>query len=89
MVGGKGSRRADSGKAQPMNLQQAKGLLLSLVDDRTAQYGTAELDMDAAIELCRNAIRYCWLKENYDLAARDVDSIPLSDDFIDSAMRGG
>ena len=70
-----------------MTTDQIKGLWLSLADERGAEHGTAELDMEAAIELCRIGLRYCWLKENYDLAAKDVDSIPLDDAFIDAAMR--
>ena len=68
-----------------MNSEAVKGLLLSLVDERGAEHGTAELDMGAAIELCRMGLRYCYLKENFDLAAKDVDSIPLKDEFIDAA----
>lgn len=70
-----------------MNSDQIKSLFLSLVDERCAQEGTAMMDMEIAIELCQIALRHCWLKENYDLAARDVDSIPLDDAFIDAAMR--
>ena len=69
-----------------MNVETVKGLMLSLVDQRCAEHGTAELDMEAAIELCRIALRFCWLKDNYDLAAKDVDSIPLEDALIDAAM---
>jgi hypothetical protein len=70
-----------------VKVEQIKGLFLSLVDERGAEEGTAMMDMDSAIELCRIALRHCWLKENYDLAARGVDSIPLDDAFIDAAMR--
>lgn len=69
-----------------MDIEAVKGLMLSLVDQRCAEHGTAELDMEAAISLCRNTLRYCWLKDNYDLAAKDVDSIPLDDALIDAAM---
>ena len=70
-----------------MTTDQIKGLLLSLADERGAEHGTAELDMEVAIEICRIGLRYCWLKDNYDIAARGVDSIPLKDEFIDADMR--
>jgi hypothetical protein len=55
-----------------MNTEKVKDLFLSLVDERGAEEGTAVMDMELAIGLCQIALRYCWLKANYDLAAKDV-----------------
>jgi hypothetical protein len=70
-----------------MTLENAKGLLLSMVDDRCAEHGTAELEIHAAIAICQMAIRYAWLKEHYDLVTNGVESLPLQDEFVNAAMR--